>query len=220
MAGGGGFCDHRPTTVARGQAMRRCWKSGRCAGPAGLRAGCALLLTVSMGGHALAGEQDTAADVRSVASAQQFLQQVLPGNRYLSTPMNEALAAARRERLQAQFQPLPVIIEAEPLARCVTRLRADASATTLVLRNPHDSYDQSQASAAELLGSEWIDNPDGMQFGSIRQLGQRGNQVFMRLAGNEQDAVLHLEGTEIASRVLQALEYLREQCDSTRATGF
>ena len=59
-----------------------------------------------------------------------------------------------------------------------------------------------------------------MQFGSIRQLGQRGNQVFMRLAGNEQGAVLHLEGTEIASRVLQALEYLREQCDSTRSTAF
>lgn len=201
--------------------MRRCWKSGRCAGRGNLRAGCVLLLALSMGGKALAGEpQGAATDVRSVASAQQFLQQVLPGNRYLSTPMSEALATARREQLQAQFQPLPVIIEAEPLARCVTRLRADASATTLVLRNPHDSYDQSQASAAELLGSEWIGNPDGMQFGSIRQLGQRGNQVLMRLAGNEQDAVLHLEGTEIATRVLQALEYLREQCDSTRATGF
>lgn len=154
---------------------------------------------------------------RSVDSAQQFLQQVLPGNGYASTPMSQMLAAARREQLRGHFEPLPVITRADPLRACVSVLLADAGDSWFIVRNPHDSGDVSEAAVADLFGGDGlIGNPEGLHFGDIRALSQSGNRVQMRLAGNRDDAVLHLEGEQAASRVLAALQYLQQTCDSSR----
>ena len=162
-----------------------------------------------------------AAAPRSVAGAQQLLLQLLPGNRYVSTPMSEMLDKARAQQLSARFEPLPLIVSAEPLAPCVTRLLADASASQLLLRNPLDADDASQASVAELMrGGDLIGNPEGMHFGQIRASSQQHNRVYLRFAGNTADAVVHMEAAESASRVLAAVDYLRHHCDPSRATGF
>lgn len=160
------------------------------------------------------------APVRSIASAQDFLHQVLPGNRYISTPMAEMLAKARRENLRGSFDPLPVIVEAVPVASCVSRLRADVAPTWLVVRNPQDGWDTTEAPVEELLGERLIGNPDGMHFGSVRAVRRAGAEVHVRFAGNSDDAVLYLDAVQTAERVHGALEFLRLHCDATRATGF
>lgn len=160
------------------------------------------------------------APVRTIASAQAFLSQVLPGNRYVSTPMTEMLVKAQRENLRGSFEPLPVIFEAEPVAPCVTRLRADVSPTWFVVLNPDDAWDGAEASVEGLLGGPWIGDPDGIHFGSIRALRLSGSQIRLRFAGNGEDAVLHLDASETAARVHTALEFLRVRCDATRDTGF
>ena len=51
---------------------------------------CALVLAIAALGAGAAHAQDGAAgEGRSIASAQEFLRQVLPGNRYASTMMSE-----------------------------------------------------------------------------------------------------------------------------------
>lgn len=180
----------------------------------------ALLLAAA--GATAADEAGDAApdDGRSIASAQAFLQQMLPGNRYVSTPMAEIHARARNEGVRASFDPLPVIVEADPVEPCVSRLRADASGTWLLLRNPQDYDDATDAPLADLLGGPLIGDPEGMHFGSVRALRRVGTEVRIRLAGNSDDAVLHLDAESTAKRVHDALEYLRLHCDATRATGF
>lgn len=155
-----------------------------------------------------------------MASAQAFLDQVLPGNRYVSTPMTEMLTQARRERLRAHFSPLPLVFEARPVAPCVTRLRADVSPTWFVVTNPQDPDDAVEAPVEAFMGGPVIGDPDGMHFGSIRELHRSGSQVRIRFAGNSDDAVLHLDAGETAGRVYEALEFLRVHCDATRDTGF
>ena len=73
---------------------------------------------------------------------------------------------------------------------------------------------------ATLWGGPLIGAPEGMHFGSVRALRRVGTEVRIRLAGNSDDAVLHLDAESTAKRVHDALEYLRLHCDATRATGF
>lgn len=184
--------------------------------------GIALACTLLLAGIGVvdAGDGAAPAPERTVASAQAFLEQILPGNRYVSTPMTEMLAKAKRENLRGSFEPLPQIYEAQPVAHCVTRLLADVSPTWFIVLDPQDSWNGVEASLEALLDSPVIGNPDGMHFGSIRALARFGSRVNLRFAGNSDDAVLHLDAAETAERVHQALEFLRVQCDATRETGF
>jgi len=184
-----------------------------------MRAMVAMALLLA-GWPALAADDGAGAPERTVGSAQAFLHQVLPGNRYLSTPMSELLSRARREQLRGRFEPLPVVFEALPLEACVSRLSADISATRFLVTNPLDHGDASEAAVAELFGDSVIGNPEGMHFGAIRALHLSGNEVRMRFAGNSDDAVLVLESSETAERVHAAIEFLRTRCDPSRATGF
>src|SRR5690606_42078244 len=65
-----------------------------------------------------AGAEDGRADARTVASAQEFLRQVLPGNRYVSTMMSGILAKAGRDGLRRHFEPLPVNVDSDPVPDC------------------------------------------------------------------------------------------------------
>src|SRR5690606_21925393 len=76
-----------------------------------------------------------------------------------------------------------------------------------------------EAEFAAMAGDDHVGSPDGMHFGSIRALRQDGSRVYLRFAGEQHDAELHLEGSEIASRVYAALDFLRRQCDPAAATG-
>lgn len=184
------------------------------------RRACALLLAVAMPYTGAAHAQDHAAgEGRSVAGAQEFLRQVLPGNRYASTMMSELLERAGREGLRGHFEPLPPIFDAAPLAECRSLLLADIRATDLVVRDPATG-EAAVSALAELVGDEVVGSPDGFDFGSIRALRQSGNRVQLRFAGEQSDAVLYLEGEEIAARVRTALDYLRRHCDASAATGF
>ena len=178
------------------------------------------LLVAATASAAPAADDAGTAPARTVEGAQEFLRQVLPGSRYVSTPMAEMLAGARREQLRGSYEPLPLVIDADPVAACVSRLRADVSATWLVLRNPMDAWDASEAPVQDLLGSAVVGDPDGIHFGSIRALRQSGSQVHLRFAGNSDDAVLHLDAEETAQRVYAAFDFLRKACDATRDTGF
>lgn len=173
-------------------------------------------------GHAVSADAgiEAEAPARTVAGAQEFLHQILPGNRYVSTPMTEMLARARSENLRAAFDSLPLVFDAAPVADCVSYLLADASSTWLVLRNPQDAGDVSEASVETLLGDAVIGDPDGLHFGSIRALRQSGAEVHIRFAGNRDDAVLHLDAVATAERVHAAFDFLRLHCDASRATGF
>ena len=186
------------------------------------RAGACILAVAVLAVLAAAGAQAhaaAAAPARSVASAQEFLRQVLPGNRYVSTAMTEIVVRAGREGLRGSFEPLPVIIDAEPLAECRSLLLADISATDLVVHDP-SAGDTAVSALAELLRDELVGSPDGFDLGSIRELRQSGSRVYLRFAGEQLDAVVHLEGEEIAGRVHAAFDYLRRHCDPASATGF
>ena len=180
----------------------------------------ALMLVAANAGASTGGDGAAPAPPRTIDSAQAFLHQVLPGNRYISTPMAEMLAKARRENLRGSFDPLPVIVEADPVAPCVSRLRADVSPTWLFVRNPQDAWDATGAPVESLLGASLVGDPGGMHFGSIRALRRAGDEVHVRFAGNSDDAVLYLDAEQTAERVHGALEFLRLHCDPTRATGF
>lgn len=197
-------------------------QAGHGRGTGSVVAAAGLLLATLFPVAAASGAGDVAAEapVRTIASAQDFLEQVLPGNHYISTPMAEMVAKARRDGLRGSFEPLPLIFEAEPVAPCVTRLRADVSPTWFVVLNPQDEWDGAEASVEALLGGPWIGNPDGMHFGSIRALRRSGSRLHIRFAGNADDAELHLDAAETAARVHEALEFLRLHCDATRRTGF
>src|SRR5690606_9528250 len=65
-----------------------------------------------------AGAEDGRADARTVTSAQEFLRQGLPGNRYVSTMMSGILAKAGRDGLRGHFEPLPVIVDSDPVGHC------------------------------------------------------------------------------------------------------
>ncbi|MGJ4729921.1 hypothetical protein [Luteimonas sp. SDU101] len=181
---------------------------------------CALLLAIAIPCAGVAHARDHATGgARSVAGAQEFLRQVLPGNRYASTMMSEILERAGREGLRAHFEPLPPIFDAAPLAKCRSLLLADIRATDLVVRDPATG-EAAVSALAELVNDEVVGSPDGFDFGSIRALRQSGNRVLLRFAGEQSDAVLYLEGEETAARVHTALDYLRRHCDASAATGF
>ena len=183
------------------------------------RAGACILMFV---GLAVAGAQargDDATPARSVASAQEFLRQVLPGNRYVSTMMSGIVEKARREGLRADFEPLPLIFDADPVAECRSMLLADIDPTDLVVRDPN-THEAAVSSLADLVQDGVVGSPDGFDFGSIRQTRHSGSRVYLRFAGEQLDAVVHLEGEEIAGRVHAAFDYLRRHCDPAAATGF
>lgn len=182
----------------------------RCIG-----AGIALLAALAAGD----AQGQEAAGTRSIASAQEFLRQVLPGNRYASTVMGEILARATREGLRGHFEPLPEIFDADPLEECRSYLLSDTGVTDFIVRDPA-SGDVLATPLAELMRDDIIGSPDGFHFGSIRALSHSGSRVAMRFAGEQEDAVLYLEGAEIAARVHDALDYLRRHCDTSAATGF
>lgn len=163
--------------------------------------------------------EDATTPQRTVEGAQEFLRQVLPGNRYLSTMMVEVLAKARRDGLRAQFDPLPPIVDADPIAPCRSYLIGEIATTWLTVRDPATG-EVTEAEFAAMAGDDHVGSPDGMHFGSIRALRQDGSRVYLRFAGEQHDAELHLEGSEIASRVYAALDFLRRQCDPAAATGF
>ncbi|MGJ4802957.1 hypothetical protein [Luteimonas sp. SDU82] len=71
-----------------------------------------------------------------------------------------------------------------------------------------------------MVNDEMVGSPDGFDFGSLRALRQSRTRVLLRFAGEQPDAVLYLEGEEIAARVHTALDYLRRHCDASAATGF
>ena len=166
-----------------------------------------------------AAADTAAAPQRTVAGAQEFLRQILPGNRYLSTMMVEVLAKARRDGLRASFDPLPVIVDADPVEACRSYLIGEIRGTWLLVRDPATG-DTSEADFAQMVGDEHVGSPEGMHFGSIRALRQEGSRVYLRFAGEQHDAELHLEGTEMAARVHTALDFLRRHCDASAATGF
>lgn len=178
----------------------------------------AAVLLGTLAGHAAAGEAVGTAQ-RTVAGAQEFLRQALPGNRYVSSMMSEIQAKATREGLRSRFEPLPVIVDADPVEGCRSYLVADIRPTRLIVVDPAGSG-SSEAWLSELAGDDYVGRPDGMHFGSIRALRQDGPRVHLRFAGEQVDAVLHLEGEEIAGRVRTALDFLRQACDATAATGF
>lgn len=180
----------------------------------------ALLLAAMMGAVAgAASAEDGRTDARTVASAQEFLRQVLPGNRYVSTVMTEMTAKAAREGMRGSFDPLPVIVDSDPVAHCRSYLLAGIADTWLSVRDPATG-DVSEAGLAALAGDDYVGNPEGFHFGSIRALRQDGSRVHLRFAGEQHDAVLHLEGAEMAGRVHAALDFLRSNCDASAATGF
>src|SRR5690606_18373862 len=124
------------------------------------RAGACILAVAVLAVLAAAGAQAhaaaaAAAPARSVASAQEFLRQVLPGNRYVSTAMTEIVVRAGREGLRGSFEPLPVIIDAEPLAECRSLLLADISATDLVVHDP-SAGDTAVSALAELMQDDLV----------------------------------------------------------------
>ncbi|MDH7452189.1 hypothetical protein QF205_03710 [Luteimonas composti] len=181
---------------------------------------CALVLAIAALGAGAAHAQDGAVgEGRSIASAQEFLRQVLPGNRYASTMMSEILERAGRQGLRGHFEPLPPVFDAAPLAECRSLLLADIRATDLVVRDPATG-ERAVSALADLVDDNAVGSPDGFDFGSIRALRQSGNRVLLRFAGEQSDAVLYLEGEEMAARVHAALDYLRRHCDASAATGF
>ena len=181
------------------------------------RAGACILALAAMAAAASAHADDGAE--RSIDSAQEFLSYMLPGNHYVSTPMSEILARARREGLRAHFEPLPVIYDADPVHECRSMLLSDIRGTEMVVRDPATG-DTAVSELAELMQDDVIGSSDGFHFGHIRKLGQSGPRVFLRFAGEQVDAVLHLEGEEVAARVHAAFDYLRRHCDPAAATGF
>ncbi len=183
------------------------------------RAGACILAAAAL---AVAGAQargDDAVPARSVASAQEFLRQVLPGNRYVSTAMSGIVEKARREGLRAEFEPMPVIFDADPVAECRSMLLADIDPTDLVVRDP-GTGEAAVSSLADLFQDGMVGSPEGFGFGSIRQTRHAGSRVYLRFAGEQLDAVVHLEGEEVAARVHAAFDYLRRHCDPAAATGF
>lgn len=184
------------------------------------RGAAAVLLAALMSGAAGAASADSGGnDARTVAGAQEFLRQVLPGNRYMSTMMSEILAKAERDRLRGRFEPLPVIVDSDPVEHCRSFLLAEIFNTWLIVRDPA-SGNVSEAALAELAGDDHVGSPDGFHFGSIRALRHEGSRVHLRFAGERHDAVLYLEGVEMAGRVHAALDFLRGNCDASASTGF
>src|SRR5690606_11157791 len=113
------------------------------------------------------GETPAGAPQRSIASAQEFLRQVLPGNRYVSTFMAGLLEKARREGLRGSFEPLPVIVDANPVAECRSMLLADIEGTDFVVRD-RATGDGAVSNLADLVNDGLVGSPDGFDFGSIR----------------------------------------------------
>ena len=188
-------------------------------GKANGRAGACILVFMAL---AVAGAQargDDAVPARSIASAQDFLSQVLPGNGYVSTMMSEIVDKARRQGLRAGFEPVPEIFDADPVAECRSMLLADIEPTDLVVRDP-GTGDAAVSSLAAMVQDRMVGSTDGFHFGSIRQTRLAGSRVHLRFAGEQLDAVVHLEGEEIAARVHAAFDYLRRHCDPAAATGF
>jgi len=180
---------------------------------------CACILASMALVMAGAQARGDAAPQRSVAGAQEFLRQVLPGNRYVSTLMTEILEKARREGLRGSYEPLPLIVDVGPVAECRSMLLADIEPTDLVVRDPATG-EGAVSSLADLVSDGMVGSPDGFHFGSIRALRQSGSRVHLRFAGEQLDAVVHMEGEEIAARVYEAFDYLRRHCDPAAATGF
>jgi len=181
--------------------------------------GYALAVALLATAAGAAAAEGGAAPQRTVAGAQEFLRQVLPGNRYLSTMMSEVLAKARRDGLRAEFEPLPPIVDADPVAHCRSYLIGEIANTWLTVRDPATG-EATEAGFAAMAGDDHVGSPDGLHFGSIRALRQDGSRVYLRFAGEQHDAMLHLEGSEMASRVHAALDFLRRECDPAAATGF
>ena len=183
------------------------------------RAGARVLVLAALATPAAWAAGDGTGEGRSIASAQEFLRQVLPGNRYASTVMADILARAESEGLRAGFRTLPVIFDADPVAECRSFLLADIRATLFVVRDP-GTGDVVETALAELMHDEVVGSPDGFDFGSIRALHRSGSRVLLRFAGERRDAIVYMEGEEIAGRVHAAFDYLRRHCDTAASTGF
>ena len=132
------------------------------------RAGACILAFIALAAAGAQARGDDAGPQRSIASAQEFLRQVLPGNRYVSTMMSGIMEKAGREGLRAGFEPLPLIVDADPVAECRSMLLADIESTDLVVRDPA-SGEAAVSSLADLVQDGMVGSPEGFDFGSIRQ---------------------------------------------------
>jgi len=183
------------------------------------RAGAGILVLAALAATPATARADDPDAQRSIASAQEFLRQVLPGNRYASSVMTGIVARAKREGLRGRFEPLPVIFNADPVAGCRSFLLADIAATDFEVRDPATG-DVVVSALADLLEDDVVGSPDGFDFGSIRDLRHSGSRVMLRFAGGRDDAVVYMEGEEVAGRVHTAFDYLRRRCDASASTGF
>src|SRR5690606_20187616 len=111
------------------------------------------------------------------------------------------------------------IIDADVVEECRSMMVADIQDVDLVVRDP-DTGETAVSNLADMVNDPMVGSEDGFHFGSIRQTRLEGSRVYLRFAGEQLDAVVHVDSPEMAGRVRTAFDYLRQRCDPAAATGF
>lgn len=190
-----------------------------------------LLLAMSlspMAVHAQDGAQ-------TVENAQKFLSIVLPGNGYRKGGLDAALRAALQSMREAggrsvggEIQGTATIVDAAPVAHCKSKLLSDYSNVRLKLsaRSGNGPMEYRMVTASEFGfpkdsgGVTRHGTQEGFSWSDVKSVRASGGNVYVMIAGNQDESTIYLHAEDLAKRVAYAIDFLRTSCDAAAGTGF
>jgi hypothetical protein len=172
---------------------------------------------------------------QTVENAQKFLSIVLPGNGYRKGGLDAGLRAGLQGMRDAggrsvggEIQGTAKIVDAAPVAHCKSKLLSDYSDVKMKFwgRSGSGPMEYRTISAHEFgfpkdsgtVARHGI--PDGFPWSDVKSVRSNGGNVYMMIAGNQDESTIYLHSEDLAKRVAYAIEFLRTSCDAAAGTGF
>ncbi len=175
--------------------------------------------TISLAGPVSAIAQ--AESKQTVASAQAFLNMILPGKEYRSAYVVDKVRETEKlSDMTLTIKGRPKLVNVSPIAPCVSNWTYQYPANTRVsiairLRGREDHPLSAVPALDGLLG-----DPQGVHWSTLQNVSASGTFVLLKFASNTSRSEIDLGDASLASRVGKALEFLRVHCDATGGTGF
>lgn len=158
---------------------------------------------------------------QTVENAQRFLQITLPGRPYYAASMRDLIdAEERRHGGRAYLEGHAVITNADPIARCKSRLfyKYPDNVELVVHLRGQNARERLTSFAPNLAGE--LGNKDGVAWSEVLEAKADNTRVLIKFNGATAYAAIDAGAQSMAARVAYAIEFLRVNCDKASGTGF
>ncbi|WP_146204536.1 hypothetical protein [Massilia glaciei] len=159
---------------------------------------------------------------QTIASAQQFLNMVLPGRVYSPAYVKEKLKKAQSSsETEMMILGKPTLVNVSARVSCVSNWTFQYPSDTRIsvsVRGQGRKYYSLSSSVPELNGI--VGDPQGVHWRTLERVTASGTFVILKFRGDSTNSEIDGGDYSLASRVGRALEFLRAHCAETNDTGF